>query len=164
MADDGLYLDIETTYQGDLTLVGFHAASTGTVQLVIPELTAASLQAALPDADAVYTYNGERFDLAILQRQLGVDLTARYRSVDLMGACHRAGIYGGLKGAEERLRIGRKLPGIVGKDAAAMWYQWTKTGDRAHLDKLLAYNAEDVENLVTLRRELERRFNGGRPF
>lgn len=157
----GLYLDVETTYQGELTVIGLHHAAVGTVQLVAPDLSAAALLAVLPPAIAVYTYNGDKFDLPIIKTQLGVDLRQRYRSVDLMKACHKARLYGGLKGVEEKLGIGRVHAGMSGKDAVALWYEWTKTGDRGCLDRLLAYNREDVENLVKLRACLEQRLTRG---
>jgi uncharacterized protein YprB with RNaseH-like and TPR domain len=156
-----LYLDIETTYQGELTVVGLHHASFGTIQLVAPDLTREALEAVLPFALCVYTYNGDRFDLPIIKQQLGVDLKARYRSVDLMKTCHKVRLYGGLKGVEEKLGIRRELVGVSGKDAAELWYAWEKTGDRAALDKLLAYNREDCENLAVLREHLEARLARG---
>ena len=154
-----LYLDVETTYQGKLTVIGLHHEALGTVQLVGPEITAANLVDALPLAVCVYTYNGDRFDLPIIQRQLGVDLSHRYRSVDLMKLCQRARLYGGLKRVEEQLGITRQLTGVCGKDAVALWYQYQKTGDQAALDKLLAYNREDVENLKCLRDRLDSRLS-----
>ncbi|HEY9720905.1 MAG TPA: ribonuclease H-like domain-containing protein [Oscillatoriaceae cyanobacterium] len=153
-----LYLDVETTYQGKLTVIGLHHAGIGTVQLVGPEITTERLLDVLPMAICVYTYNGDRFDLPIIKAQLGVDLKQRYRSVDLMHLCHRAKLYGGLKRVEERLGIGRKLTGLSGKDAVALWYQYEKTGDEEALATLLAYNREDVENLHQLREALEMRF------
>ncbi|MEB3197030.1 MAG: ribonuclease H-like domain-containing protein [Candidatus Sericytochromatia bacterium] len=157
----GLYLDIETTYQGELTVVGLHHASTGTVQLVAPDITAAALEAVLPPAICVYTYNGDRFDLPIIKQQVGIDLKQRYRSVDLMKTCHRQRLFGGLKGVEQKLGITRQLEGLSGKDAVALWYLWQRDRDQAALDRLLAYNREDVENLVQLRTCLEQRLTRG---
>jgi hypothetical protein len=157
----GLYLDIETTYQGELTVIGLHHAGIGTVQLVAPDITAQALEAALPPAICIYTYNGDRFDLPIIKQQLGVDLKLRYRSVDLMNACHRARLFGGLKAVEQKLGIGRRHEGLSGKDAVALWYLWQRDSDREALERLLAYNREDVENLVTLRERLEQRLGRG---
>lgn len=153
-----LYLDVETTYQGKLTVIGLHHAALGTVQLVGDAITPERLNAVLPMAICVYTYNGDRFDLPIIHQQLGIDLKARYRSVDLMHLCHRAKLYGGLKRVEERLGIARQLTGVSGRDAVALWYQYEKTGDTEALETLLAYNREDVENLKQLREALELRF------
>lgn len=156
-----LYLDTEATYQGELTVIGLHHASFGTVQLVGKEITRPALEALLPFALCIYTYNGDKFDLPIIKSQVGVDLKNRYRSVDLMKACHRARLYGGLKGVEARLGIGRQFTGMSGKDAVALWYEYEKTGDEAALQRLLAYNREDVENLLALRECLEQRLTRG---
>jgi uncharacterized protein YprB with RNaseH-like and TPR domain len=154
-----LYLDVETTYQGKLTVIGLHHDALGTVQLVGEDITAANLQKLLPPAICVYTYNGDRFDLPIIKSQLGVDLRLRYDSVDLMKTCHQANLYGGLKLVEQKLGITRKLKGVCGKDAVALWYHHTKTGCTEALEKLLAYNREDVENLKVLRDRLESRLS-----
>ncbi len=152
-----LYLDIETTYQGELTVLGFHHASVGTIQLVGEQITPAGLEAVLPFALCVYTFNGDRFDLPIIRKQLGIDLRQRYQSIDLMKWCHQQKLYGGLKAIEERLGITRVHDGMSGKDAVALWYQYQKNGDGQALSRLLAYNREDVENLIRLRETLEKR-------
>jgi hypothetical protein len=46
---------------------------------------------------------------------------------------------------------------MSGKDAVALWYTYERDGDEEALQKLLAYNREDVENLVKLREALEAR-------
>jgi uncharacterized protein len=154
-----LYLDVETTYQGKLTVIGLHHDVMGTVQLVGADITRANLEAVLPMAICVYTYNGDRFDLPIIRRELGVDLKSRYRSVDLWKHCQRARLYGGLKSIEQRLGITRQLTGVSGKDAVALWYTHQKTGCPESLATLLAYNREDVENLKVLRDVLEMRYS-----
>jgi uncharacterized protein YprB with RNaseH-like and TPR domain len=152
-----LYLDIETTYQGKLTVIGLHHEAIGTQQLVGEAITPVALERLLPMADCIYTYNGDRFDLAIIRKQLGIDLKERYRSVDLMRHCHKLQLYGGLKRTEEQLGITRVLSGVSGKDAVALWYTYEKTGDTEALETLLAYNREDVENLKVLRERLLQR-------
>ena len=153
-----LYLDVEATYQGKLTVIGLHHDVLGTVQLVGDQITRANLEAALPMAICVYTYDGDRYDLALIKDQVGVDLRNRYRSVDLKAHCQRARLYGGLKSVEQRLGITRRFEGMSGKDAVALWYEHQKTGCRESLEKLLAYNREDVENLKVLRDVLEMRY------
>jgi len=155
-----LYLDVETTYQGKLTVVGLHHSAIGTVQLVGPECTRENLEKSLPPSICVYTFNGERSDLPIIKEQLGVDLKQRFRHVDLARLCHKARLYGGLKRVEQMLGITRVHADMSGKDAVALWYTYERDGDQDALQKLLAYNREDVENLVKLREALEAR--GGR--
>ena len=61
------------------------------------------------------------------------------------------GITGGLKGCEKKLGIDRKeLDGVDGYFAVLLWREYLKSGNRAALDTLLAYNIEDVVNLETL--------------
>jgi uncharacterized protein YprB with RNaseH-like and TPR domain len=153
-----LYLDVEATYQGKLTVIGLHHDVLGTVQLVGDQITRANLEAALPMAICVYTYDGDRYDLALIKDQVGVDLRNRYRSVDLKVHCQAARLHGGLKSIEQRLGITRKHAGMSGKDAVALWYTYQTTGCQESLEKLLAYNREDVENLKVLREVLDRRF------
>lgn len=155
----GLYLDVETTYQGELTVIGLHHAALGTVQLVGPEITRKNLEAALPPAICIYTFDGERNDLQIIREQVGVDLECHFQSVDLLHLCHQANLHGGLKRIEERLGITRKLSGLSGRDAVHLWYTYQKTGDTEALETLLAYNREDVENLAILRDRLEARLS-----
>lgn len=154
-----LYLDVETTYQGELTVIGLHHAALGTVQLVGEEITRKNLEAALPPAICVYTFNGDRYDLPIIKEQVGVDLACHFQSVDLVHLCQRANLHGGLKRVEERLGITRKLSGLSGRDAVHLWYVYQKTGDPEALETLLAYNREDVENLAVLRDRLEARLS-----
>lgn len=154
-----LYLDVEATYQGKLTVIGLHHEVVGTVQLVGADITRANLEAILPPAIAIYTYGGDRCDLPIIKDQLGLDLRHRFRSVDLKLMCQQANLHGSLKSIEQRLGITRKLEGMSGKDAVALWYTYQKTGETAALEQLLAYNKEDVENLRLLRDILEHRLS-----
>jgi uncharacterized protein YprB with RNaseH-like and TPR domain len=156
-----LYLDVEATYQGELTVIGLHHAGIGTIQLVAPQLSAAALEAILPPAICIYTFNGDRFDLRLIREQLGVDLAERYQSVDLMHTCQRLRLYGGMKAVEQRLGITRQDTEASGKEAVALWYLWQRDGNQEALDRLLAYNREDVENLIELRNRLEQRLPRG---
>jgi uncharacterized protein YprB with RNaseH-like and TPR domain len=153
----GLYLDVETTFQGKLTVIGLHHSAFGTLQLVGPDITRENLEKVLPPAICIYTFNGDKFDLAIIKKQLGVDLYNRYESVDLWKTCQRARLYGGLKRVEQELGISRELEGITGKDAAQLGYLYERDNDQVALARLLQYNREDVENLVVLREALEAR-------
>lgn len=150
-----LYLDIETSYSGQITVIGFYARGCGLVQLVHPDLGREELLAALPPASQLYTYNGHCFDLPVIRKAYGVDLRGVYESVDLRFACQRAGWKGGLKKVEAQLGITRELPGVDGWAAMGLWEQYWIENDRRALDTLLAYNREDVMNLVKVRRALQ---------
>lgn len=145
------YLDIETDYEGQVTVVGLLRPGVGLVQFV--DTAVDGLARYLDGVDTLCTYNGDGFDLPILGRRLGVDLLADFRSLDLLTECRRLAFRGGLKAVEARLGISRNSVGLTGRNAMALWLDW-KHGDVGALETLLAYNAEDVINLVTLERRL----------
>ena len=144
------YLDIETSFDGAITVVGVYRKDLGLVQLVGEQVTAANLAQALEGVDTICTYNGSRFDLPVLRRCLGVCLEETYRSHDLMYDCWRQGLYGGLKGVERQLGIGRQTQDIDGWDAMRLWQAYADWGDEEALTVLLDYNREDVLNLLVL--------------
>lgn len=151
MSTEEIYLDVETDWSRQLTVVGFHAPSTGLVQLVGPEISAERLHQVLPAAGTLYTYNGHSFDLSCLRKQLGVDLRRRFQSVDLRWVCWRQGLRGGQKAIEKGLGKQRKLPDLDSRDALVLWGRFQK-GDRTALVTLLRYNAEDLEGMMFIRR------------
>jgi hypothetical protein len=151
---DGMnaYLDIETCANGEATVVGIYREDRGLRQLVGGEITDVQLSDALEGVDTLCTFNGDRFDLPILERQVRLELRGRFRSLDLLRECRRVGLKGGLKKLEERFGIGRTTRGMNGWDALRLWARYENEGDRAALQVLLEYNREDVMNLVQLER------------
>ena len=152
---DKAYLDIETSYEGDITIVGIFRPPENLVQIVHPEVNRRSLLDALYGADEIVTYWGHRFDLPVIRQRLRVNLRRRFASRDLADDCHRYGLYGGLKAVEQALGIGRETSGLSGVDAMNLWARWL-AGDRAALRVLLKYNEEDVVNLYILEKEIFR--------
>jgi len=146
------YLDIETCAGGQVTVVGIYREDRGFVQLVGGQISDLSLAQALDGVDTICTYNGDRFDLPILERQVRLDLRCQYRSLDLLRECRKAGLKGGLKRMEARFGITRTTRGLNGWDALRLWGKYEREGDREALGVLLAYNREDVMNLVELER------------
>jgi len=146
------YLDIETCASGEVTVVGIFREDRGLRQLVGGEITDVTLWETLDGVDTLCTFNGDRFDLPILERQVRLDLRKRFRSLDLLRECRRAGLKGGLKQLEERFGIARSTRGMNGWDALRLWARYENEGDRAALDVLLEYNREDVMNLLQLER------------
>ncbi len=57
---------------------------------------------------------------------------------------------------ERQLNIPRRLRGIDGAEAVALWWRYQIDRDSKALDLLLEYNKEDVVNLITLRRKLDK--------
>jgi uncharacterized protein len=146
------YLDIETCASGQVTVVGIYREDRGFHQLIGGEITDLSVWEALDGVDTLCTFNGDRFDLPILERQTRLDLRGGFRSLDLLRECRRAGVKGGLKRIEERFGIARLTRGMGGRDALQLWARYENAGEREALDLLLAYNREDVMNLVQLER------------
>jgi hypothetical protein len=146
------YLDIETCAGGHVTVVGIYREDRGLRQLVGGEITDVNVWEALEGVDTLCTFNGDRFDLPILERQVRVDLRGRFASLDLLRECRRAGLKGGLKRMEERFGIARNTRGMGGWDALLLWARYENEGDQAALDLLLEYNREDVVNLMQLER------------
>jgi uncharacterized protein YprB with RNaseH-like and TPR domain len=155
------YLDIETTglsgSYSDLTVVGV-ATACGTQQrfgqLFGDQIQADSVLALLDGIDELYTYNGRRFDLPFIKGRLNLDLREHFVHTDLMYACWRQNLKGGLKVVETRLGIGRQLVGMNGYMAVRLWWDYVNDNDTQALQTLLEYNREDVVNLHLLRQKL----------
>jgi uncharacterized protein YprB with RNaseH-like and TPR domain len=147
------YLDIETSYAGEITILGIYRPPTDLIQIIQPRVSRDSLLCALDGVDEVVTYWGHRFDLPVIERWLGVNLRDVFDSTDLADHCHRHGLFGGLKVVEKVLGIGRQTDGLTGVDAMRLWDQW-ECGDGDALKILLKYNEEDVVNLYFLEKEL----------
>lgn len=156
------YLDIETTglspYGDQITVVGIYRDCRDSVrmrQLVGHEITRDSVEEALQGVTTLHTYNGVQFDMRFLEAQLGVTLPASARHRDLMHDCWKRHLYGGLKAVERALGIPRSVEGVTGREAVSLWWRYVENGDVDALERLLAYNREDVENLLKLRQLLD---------
>lgn len=150
------YLDIETSFTGEITVIGLYAEDRGLVQLVGGGISDVTLWNALEGIRMICTYNGTRFDLPVIRRRLGVDLLGNLASHDLMYDCWRRGLYGGLKRVEEQLGVVRRTQGIDGIEAMRLWHRYETDRDEGALKVLLEYNREDVVNLKVLDETLQR--------
>lgn len=150
------YLDIETSYRKEITVIGVYRDDTGLHQLVADKITTNRILDILKGVDTIFTYNGKRFDIPVIAKNTGVDLARQFNVHDLMYDCWRKRLYGGLKWVEKVLDIRRSLDGMDGHDAMELWeeYFWFKNKDA--LQRLLKYNEEDVSNLKILRERLAR--------
>lgn len=155
------YLDIETTglnrRSAELTVVGVaiaRATEMNVRQLCGSQISDERVCRLLRGVDEVYTYNGSRFDLPFIRARLGLDVKRLAAHTDLMYACWRRGLKGGLKAVERKLSIRRKLPDMDGYKAVRLWWDYVNNSNRQSLNTLLEYNREDVVNLHTLRRML----------
>lgn len=144
------FLDIETSWSRHITVIGVYRPSLGTKQLVSPEISESSLLNLLKGVEMLFTYNGSRFDLPVIETHIGIDLVEHMDHRDLMHDCWHNGLYGGLKRVEQILGIHRDTEGIDGLAAMNLWEQHRRHGDAEALEVLLRYNREDVENLEIL--------------
>jgi len=144
------YLDIETSFAGDITIVGIFCPPDRLVQLVGDEVNWTNLWNALDGVTTILTYNGSRFDLPVIKRAVNLDLRKYFTCRDLMHDCWQKNLYGGLKRVEEQLGIARTTKGIDGLEAMRLWERVRVYGDEKALQVLLAYNRDDVQNLFHL--------------
>lgn len=149
------YLDIETSFNRRLTVVGIYRPEIGMLQLCGEDISSFEILSFLEGAEYLVTYNGERFDLNVIETELGLNLVRYFKSVDLMYECWRNELYGGLKAVEKQLGIYRETINIGGYDAMILWEKYIRLGDERALRLLLDYNREDVLNLLTLERRLK---------
>ncbi|HEX2022532.1 MAG TPA: ribonuclease H-like domain-containing protein [Candidatus Thermoplasmatota archaeon] len=153
-ARDAAYLDIETT--GDrtnaVTVVGVRRGGESRTFVRGRDYTPQAVSAFLEGTTCLVTFNGASFDLPVLASE-GVALPV-VPHVDLRVALAKAGLTGGLKRIEETLGLPRRddVAGLTGWDAVKMWRRFEERGDEEALERLLAYNRADFENLEPLAR------------
>ncbi|HLE95864.1 MAG TPA: ribonuclease H-like domain-containing protein [Candidatus Thermoplasmatota archaeon] len=153
---EAVLLDIETTgHHGSdadtLTVVGVRRAGRTRQFVLGDDLTSENLDWAFEGATMLVSFAGGSFDLPRL-REAGVRIP-RVPHFDLLPALQRLGHRGGLKKVEAALGIERPegVRGMNGYDAVLLWHRHLR-GDPAALDRLLAYNRADVDNLEPLAR------------
>jgi len=99
--------------------------------------------------DLLVTFNGNTFDLPLIERDLGIPI---YQArIDLKVFLHRLGYHGGLKRIERQWGIIRQdeIAGLTGFDAVLLWARYRR-GEPKALDRLITYNRADVVNLEVL--------------
>ena len=148
------YLDIETSFGGEITVVGIFCPPDRLIQLVGDEVNWTNLWNALDGVTTILTYNGARFDLPVIKRVIKLDLNKYFECRDLMYDCWEKDLYGGLKRVEEQLGIERSTKGIDGLEAMRLWQRFLYDRDEKALQALLQYNREDVVNLYHLEARL----------
>lgn len=149
------YLDIETSFAGEITVIGIFIPPDRLIQLIGEEVNWTNLWNALAGVSSLRTYNGSRFDLPIIKKTLKLDLSKYFSCRDLMYDCWKKNLYGGLKRVEEKLGITRVLKGIDGIEAMRLWERFRLYHDQEALELLLTYNREDVMNLFYLETYLD---------
>ena len=150
------YLDIETSFGKEITVIGIFTPPKRVIQLVGEDVNWTNLWNALEGVTQILTYNGARFDLPVIRQAVKLDLNRYFQCRDLMYECWKRNLYGGLKKVEEKLGIERLTRGIDGIEAMRLWERFRRYGDEEALQSLLEYNREDVVNLYHLEACLER--------
>lgn len=146
-----VYLDIETDSFGRITLVGLYGNGIMTSLVRGECLTRRRLHEELAQYDLVVSFCGMGFDLPMLRAQFG-PLQLDQPHLDLYPVARAAGFRGGLKAIEAAIGIMRRedLRGMNGGDAVCCWNRWRRVRDAHALEQLIAYNAADSANLVSL--------------
>ncbi len=149
--DSVLFLDIETSgFYGDVTVIGlFDGFSTKTFVHGF-NMDKQKFFDVLKQYSLLVTFNGASFDIPVLEKYFGKEIP--HLHLDLRHSCARLGLTGGLKIIEKTLGIQRpdKLSTLHGADAVYLWQMWKSTRDKEYLDTLVAYNEEDIVNLLPL--------------
>lgn len=145
---EATYLDIETTADGQVTVVGLWDPQRGPRLYVRGYNLGRFVEESL---SVVVTFNGGSFDLPVLRRSF-----PRWRfpglHIDMRTVMGRLGERGGLKAIEERMGIGRPdhLQGVDGADAIHLWNEFRRSSSPKALWQLLEYNLYDVIQLRSL--------------
>jgi uncharacterized protein len=148
------FLDIETTSLspsgGIVTCVCVHGG--GRTRSLVYGEDLEELGAVLRPFALLVTFNGRGFDVPFLEHHQP-DLLFPPAHADLRWLLLRLGQRGGLKIIEKRLGMGSRegVEGVDGLEAVRLW-EAHRRGVRGSLEKLVAYNRADTENLEPLMR------------
>jgi uncharacterized protein len=150
--DKVVYLDIETDggMSGDsVTTIGLFDGKDYKVFVKGENLE--DFRDAITHYGMIVTFFGGGFDIPMLQRRFKGHRFDQIH-IDLCPALRRLGFKGGLKKIEKQLGIqrGEEVDGLNGYDAVILWRRYQYQHDTAALEKLIAYNREDVVNLEHL--------------
>ena len=149
--DETVFLDIETSglsIYDNITVIGlFDGIETKTMIRGI-NLDLNHLKKELEKYKLIVTFNGASFDLPFINKRYP-DILPRIPHFDLMPACNKLGLSGGLKNIEKKFKIKRNriIEKFSGGDAAQLWRMHRGSGDDYYLKLLVEYNEEDIINL-----------------
>jgi len=149
------YLDIETTFDNSISIVGIHIPGRDMVQLAGVQVTDVLIAQALDGVRTVVTFNGASFDLPFIRRITGLEVRDLANHRDLLHTCRKRGLKGGLKRGEVLLGISRDSGVTDGRMAPRLWQRWEADGNEEALRVLLQYNKEDCVNLEILEEILD---------
>jgi uncharacterized protein YprB with RNaseH-like and TPR domain len=149
--DSCVYLDIETDGRlsgSSVTTIGLYDGAE--FRCLVQGQDLDSFRDIISRYAMVVTFFGSQFDIPLLQKRFRGGWFDQIH-LDLCIALRRLGYRGGLKRIERQLGIERsdETGGMSGRDAIAMWEAYRR-GNGEALDRLIAYNREDVVNLEVL--------------
>ncbi len=149
--DRTVYLDIETdgrTGGEAITTVGLYDGTT--FRCLVRGEDLHEFPDVISHYGVIVTFFGAGFDIPLLQRKFPHAPLDQIH-IDLCPLMRDLGYRGGLKKIEEDLGIERspETKGLSGRDAIWLWRDHER-GRSGALERLVAYNREDVVNLETL--------------
>lgn len=146
------YVDIETDGgKGgqSITMIGLYGS--GEFECFVRKQSLESFRDRISHFSMIVTFFGASFDLPIILKRFP-DLNLDQIHIDLCPTLKSVGVGGGLKKIEKFFGIdrGEETDGLTGYDAVLLWRRWEMTRSQSALDKLIAYNREDVVNMERL--------------
>ena len=146
------FLDIETDggwSASSVTVIGLYDGYES--QIFVKGQNLDDFPAAALEKNLLVTFFGTGFDLPFLRRRFP-ELALDQIHVDLCPALRRLGYTGGLKKIERVLGIQRddEIENMSGMDAVYLWQAWRRNKSEEALERLIAYNKADIENLALL--------------
>lgn len=146
-----VYLDIETDGGNDpdsVTMIGLYDGKE--FNALIKGENLESFRDIISQYSTIVTFFGTGFDIPVLKRRFP-DAIFDQIHIDLHPILRKLGYRGGLKKIEPQFGIQRSEDtiGLTGRDAVFLWRKYVRGSEEA-LDRLVAYNREDVVNLETL--------------
>jgi len=147
-----LFLDIETDgldrERGQVTVIGLAHGSHYRAYVAGEDLEEAL--SIIASATILVTFGGAHFDLPFLRAKYPW-LPQPPVHLDLCPLLRRLGLKGGLKRVEKLVGLRRpeEVDGLDGYQAVRLWRTW-RQGHSQALERLIAYNREDVLNLQFL--------------
>lgn len=147
-----VYMDIETDGGQNgaaVTMIGLYDGST--FQCLVKGDNLENFRDIISNYSMIVTFSGGQFDLPVLQRRFQ-GLRFDQIHIDLCPTLRRVGMTGGLKKIEKELGIMRdpEVDGLNGYDAILLWRRFERNHDDRALERLIAYNREDVVNMERL--------------
>ena len=113
------------------------------------------------DVTEIIGYNHIAFDnkFLVFNKYVSQKNINELKQTDLMIQCHDLNLKGGLKKVEQILEVQRQHEPLNFFQQTALWKKWINNNDWDSLDRLLAYNKEDVLNLPLVETKLKQRID-----